>query len=145
MKVCLATGKFYYDAICSELKEKNIKTGKDSNIKIMEYISDMNRYLAAADLVISRSGAITVAEVTGAVRESGYFIPSPHVTGNHQYFNAKAVAEKGGAIVIEEKDLDHEKLIAKILQLKERSCDPARYGGEKSAVCSKGCCRDDLR
>lgn len=121
MKVCLATGKFYYDAICSELKEKNIKTGKDSNIKIMEYISDMNRYLAAADLVISRSGAITVAEVT-VCGKAAIFIPSPHVTGNHQYFNAKAVAEKGGAIVIEEKDLDHEKLIAKILQLKE---DPA--------------------
>lgn len=119
MKICLATGKFYYDAICGEMKEKNITTG--SNIKIMEYITDMNRYLAAADLVISRSGAITVAEVTVCGR-AAIFIPSPHVTGNHQYFNAKAVSEKGGAIVIEEKDLDQQKLVAQIQQLKN---DPA--------------------
>ena len=132
MKICLATGRYYYDAVCSELAEKKIETG--SNIKVMEYISDMNRYLAAADLVISRSGAITVAEVT-VCGKPAIFIPSPHVTGNHQYFNARAVAEKGGAVVIEEKDLDHKTLAERILQMKN---DPEilRDMAAKSLLCA---------
>ena len=132
MKICLATGRYYYDAVCSELTEKKIDI--NSNIKVMEYISDMNRYLAAADLVISRSGAITVAEVT-VCGKPAIFIPSPHVTGNHQYFNAKAVAEKGGAVVIEEKDLDHQSLVDRILQMKK---DPEilRDMAEKSLLCA---------
>lgn len=132
MKICLATGRYYYDAVCSELAEKKIETG--SNIKVMEYISDMNRYLAAADLVISRSGAITVAEVT-VCGKPAIFIPSPHVTGNHQYFNARAVAEKGGAVVIEEKDLDHKALAERILQMKN---DPEilRDMAVKSLLCA---------
>ena len=132
MKICLATGRYYYDAVCSELTEKKIDI--NSNIKVMEYISDMNHYLAAADLVISRSGAITVAEVT-VCGKPAIFIPSPHVTGNHQYFNAKAVAEKGGAVVIEEKDLDHQSLVDRILQMKK---DPEilRDMAEKSLLCA---------
>ena len=67
--------------------------------------------------MISRSGAITVAEMTSSA-EVAIFIPSPAATGNHQYYNAKAVSERGGAIVIEEKDLNDEKLISTILKLK---------------------------
>lgn len=115
IKICLATGKFYYDAVREELNN-NIEELKD-NIKIMEYISSMDKYLAAADLVISRSGAITVAEVT-VCGKPAIFIPSPIATGNHQYFNAKAVSERGGAIVIEEKDLNNDELISTILKLK---------------------------
>ena len=113
-KICLATGKFYYDAILNELNDMGIKL--ESNVSVMEYISDMNKYLAASDLVISRSGAITVAEVT-VCGKPAIFIPSPVVTGNHQYFNAKAVAEKGGAMVVEEKDLNNKDLISTILTM----------------------------
>ena len=77
----------------------------------------MASYLAAADLVISRSGALTVAETTVSGRPA-IFIPSPMVTGNHQYYNALAVAEAGGAIIIEEKDLEDNKLTEEILRLK---------------------------
>lgn len=115
IKICLGTGKFYYDAILDELKER--KAGTGGNIQIKEYINNMNGYLASADLVISRSGAITVAEVTSCGKPA-IFIPSPAATGNHQYYNAKAVSERGGAIVIEEKDLNDEKLISTILKLK---------------------------
>jgi UDP-N-acetylglucosamine--N-acetylmuramyl-(pentapeptide) pyrophosphoryl-undecaprenol N-acetylglucosamine transferase len=115
-RICLATGRFYYDAILEELENMEIEL-KD-NVQIMEYISDMDKYLAASDLVISRSGALTIAEVT-VCGKPAIFIPSPHVTGNHQFFNARAVAEKGGAIVIEEKDLDNDKLIARIISLQK--------------------------
>ena len=45
-------------------------------------------------------------------------IPSPKVPGNHQYYNAMAVASRGGAVLIEEKDLTSEKIIEEVLKLK---------------------------
>ena len=87
------------------------------NITLLEYIDDMPKYLAASDLMIGRSGALSVAEVT-VCGVPAIFVPSPNVTGNHQYFNAKSVEEKGGAIIIEEKDLDDDKLVSEIQKLK---------------------------
>jgi UDP-N-acetylglucosamine--N-acetylmuramyl-(pentapeptide) pyrophosphoryl-undecaprenol N-acetylglucosamine transferase len=87
------------------------------NIKILEYADNMHEYLFAADLVISRAGALTVSEIT-ACGKASILIPSPNVTGNHQFFNAKVVADQGGAIIIEEKDLTDEKLLGTILRLK---------------------------
>lgn len=116
IKICLGAGSYYYNAIMVTLEEEGFK--KAGNIEILEYISDMAKYLSAADLVISRSGALTVAEATVSGAPA-IFIPSPMVTGNHQYFNALAVAEKGGAIIIEEKELDDDKLIDIILELKD--------------------------
>ena len=94
----------------------------------------MDEYLSAADLVVSRSGALTVAEVT-VCGKAAIFIPFPYATGNHQYFNAKAVADHGGAIIIEEQDLDDEKLIAEILKFKNDP-DKVREMGIKSRECA---------
>jgi len=129
--VVLGAGSYYCDGILNAFQEEGFTPGE--NIRIIEYIDDMAAYLAAADLVISRSGALTVAETTVSGRPA-IFIPSPMVTGNHQYYNALAVAEAGGAIIIEEKDLDDEKLIGEILRLKE---DPAcrQRMAEASRLC----------
>lgn len=109
------TGKNHYDKVMDTLKEKDIKL--NGNINIMEYADNMHEYLSAADLVISRAGALTISEIT-ACGKAAILIPSPNVTGNHQYFNAKVVADKGGAIIMEEKDLTDEKLLGTILRLK---------------------------
>lgn len=130
-RICLGAGSYYYDAVCKQLKEEGLETA--DNIKIMEYIRDMAKYLAAADLVISRSGALSVAETTVSGTPA-IFIPSPIVTGNHQYYNALAVAEEGGAIVIEEADLDNDDLIEKIRSLKN---DPEAMA--EMAAKSKAC------
>ncbi|MBQ0078916.1 MAG: undecaprenyldiphospho-muramoylpentapeptide beta-N-acetylglucosaminyltransferase [Eubacterium sp.] len=131
--ICLGTGKNYYKPILDELKESGLEL--KSNIRVMEYISNMDEFLSAADLIVSRSGALTVAEVT-VCGKPAVFIPFPNATGNHQFFNAKAVADKGGAVVIEEKDLDNEKLMAIIgdlmidperladMSVKSHSCAP---------------------
>lgn len=118
IRVCLGAGSYYYSAIQESLKEEGFEAA--DNISIMEYIDDMASYLAAADLVISRSGALTVAETTVSGAPA-LFIPSPMVTGNHQYYNALAVAEQGGAVIIEEADLDDESLIEKIEELRNDS------------------------
>ena len=131
VRICLATGEYYYEAVMQELADKGIETG--GRIMIMEYIRDMARYLASSDLVIGRSGALTVAEVT-VCGKPAIFIPSPMVTGNHQYFNAKAVADKGGALIVEEKDLDGDALASEVMELKE---DPARI--REMAAASYAC------
>lgn len=132
IQVCMATGKRYYDAILAELQNERGLTLAD-NIHILEYINNMEEYLAASDLVLSRSGALTVAEVT-VCGKAAIFIPSPIVTGNHQYYNAKSVADHGGALLLEEKDLDNEKLIASILRLKND-----RRKLDEMSRCSREC------
>ena len=116
VSIVLGAGSYYYDAILRSFSEEGFELA--DNVRIIEYIDDMASYLAAADLVVSRSGALTVAETTVSGR-AAIFIPSPIVTGNHQYYNALAVAEAGGAIIIEEKDLEDDKLTAEILRLKD--------------------------
>ncbi len=81
-----------------------------ANLVVKEYIDNMPDLLAAADLVISRSGALTLAELEAMGRAS-ILIPSPNVAENHQYYNALELQNAGAAIVIEEKDLTGLKLI----------------------------------
>lgn len=84
--------------------------GITDRIRATEYISNMETCIAAADLVICRSGASTLAELTAAGRAS-ILIPSPIVAGNHQFHNARVVEKAGGAFLIEQKDVTSEKII----------------------------------
>ncbi|HYE67624.1 MAG TPA: undecaprenyldiphospho-muramoylpentapeptide beta-N-acetylglucosaminyltransferase [Anaerovoracaceae bacterium] len=115
IRLFFITGRHYYKKVMETLKEDEID--QNDNINILEYVDNMHEYLSAADLVISRAGALTVSEIT-ACGKASILIPSPNVTGNHQFFNAKVVADKGGAIIVEERDLSDEKLLGTILRLK---------------------------
>lgn len=112
------TGKWYYEETLKKASERGIEIKE--NIRIKDYIEDMENYLAACDLVISRAGALSVAETT-VCGKAAVLIPSPNVTGNHQYYNAKAVADRGGAVLIEEKDLTAESLIREVMHLKNNN------------------------
>lgn len=131
-RIFMATGGYYYDAIHDELRERGIELC--SNITLIEYIHEMARYLMASDLVVSRSGALSIAEVTMCGKPA-VFIPSPLVTGNHQFFNAMSVADRGGAVVIEEKDLGEKTLTEDILRLKNNP-EVLRDMAQKSAGCA---------
>lgn len=96
-----------------KLKEKGVDIEKSGNINVREYIDDMARILAAADLVICRAGASTLTEIQ-ALGKAAILIPSPNVTENHQYYNALALAKNDAAVLIEEKDLTGERLIAEV-------------------------------
>lgn len=89
---------------------------KSDRLRITEYINDMAVCLAAADLVICRSGASTLAELEAAGKAS-ILIPSPIVAGNHQYHNAMVLGKAGAAEVIEQKDVTPERVIAEIEKL----------------------------
>lgn len=109
------TGSQYYDEVLEKAGNRGIEIR--DNIRVKSYINDMESYLGAADLIISRAGALSVAETTVCGKAS-ILIPSPNVTGNHQFFNAKSVADRGGAVLIEEKDLNPEGLLAEVMRLK---------------------------
>lgn len=79
------------------------------NTVISEFLYGMPLWIAAADTVICRAGASTVSELAAACRVS-ILIPSPNVTGDHQYKNAKAMGDSGGAFVLRERPEELEKL-----------------------------------
>ncbi len=89
---------------------------KSPSLDIRRYIDDMPECFCAADLIISRSGAITISELSAAGRAS-VLIPSPNVTENHQYYNAMSLANVGAAIVREEDELDAKALAQEIFEL----------------------------
>ena len=125
------TGGYYYDDIQASLKAKSVKL--NDNIIMKSYFTDIEKYMAASDLILGRSGALSVAE-TNACGKAAIFVPSPNVTANHQYFNAKVVADRGGAVIIEEKDMTTEALKEAIFKIKD---DPKLL--EDMSKASKSC------
>ena len=108
-------GKNGRDTVPQALKAAGIPL-KSNRLRVTEYINDMDVCLAAADLVICRSGASTLAELEAAGKAS-ILIPSPIVAGNHQYHNAMVLGNAGAAVVIEQKDASDKKLISEIERL----------------------------
>ncbi|MCI5800690.1 MAG: undecaprenyldiphospho-muramoylpentapeptide beta-N-acetylglucosaminyltransferase [Oscillospiraceae bacterium] len=100
-----ATGSYGVELLPELLREKGILDWKQiPHLDIREYINDMPRCLAAADLVICRAGAITLSELEAAGKAS-VLIPSPNVAENHQYHNAMVLQNAQAAVVLEEKNL----------------------------------------
>ncbi len=104
-----ATGRIEYEDAMAMAKEYGIDN--KPNIRLLEYIYDMPLWEKAADAVICRAGAMTIAEMA-LLGKACILIPSPNVANNHQYENAKRLADAGAAIMYEEKDLTPETLIA---------------------------------
>jgi len=115
-----ATGSYGVELFHDLCAERGILG--DPHLIVREYIDDMASCLAAADLVISRSGAITISELAAAGRAS-ILIPSPNVAENHQYYNALELSRPGAAVLLEEKELSGEKLIRTVDGLTK---DPAK-------------------
>ena len=97
-----ATGKGYPN-FSDRLAEKGVDVN-DRHVIIREYIDDMERCLPAADLVICRAGASSLSEFQ-ALGKPSILIPYPFAAEDHQYHNAKALADNGAAILIREDDL----------------------------------------
>jgi len=114
-------GKAGYAAMKQQLEEMGIPLSSDG-IAVREYIDDMPRCMAAADLVICRCGAMTLSELPAAGKPA-ILIPSPYVAENHQYHNAMALVNRGAAVCIEEKDLTPDSLWKAVC---DATADPAR-------------------
>ena len=88
------TGKFYYKSIIDQHGER-----PDKNIVILEFLNRMDYAYAAADVIISRAGAGTIAELC-MVRKPVILVPSPNVAEDHQTKNAMALVKNNAAILV---------------------------------------------
>ncbi len=111
-KLIHSAGSEGYAEMVTALQE-TVPDYEKNGMDVREYIYDMPRVMAAADLVLCRAGASTVSELT-FMHKPTVFVPSPYVTNNHQYKNAKVVEDAGGAIIFEEKSLDAAQLLEKV-------------------------------
>lgn len=106
VQVLWQTGKYYFE----ELKKYNTDT-----IKVTDFIADMNKAYAMADVIVSRAGALSISELS-IVGKPCILVPSPNVAEDHQTKNAKALSEKSAAWMV--KDIDApEELVMKALEL----------------------------
>lgn len=90
---------------CGKLYYEQYAHLASATIVIKPFVSNMNAFYAAADMLIARAGAGTIAELC-CVAKPVILIPSPNVTANHQVKNAEALVRQKAAVMIEEKNLD---------------------------------------
>lgn len=106
-------GKFYFEQYQPE--------GDKQNVNLLSFVDRMDLAYAAADFVISRSGASSVSELC-LVGKPVLFIPSPNVAEDHQTKNAQAIVDKGGALMLKEVQLDtqFQPVFGELLENKEK-------------------------
>lgn len=126
-----ATGSIEKKDFAALAKKLNIDN--DARFQIREYIEDMPSMLAAADLVISRAGALTLAEIS-AVGRAAVLIPSPNVAENHQYYNAMQLEKLGAARVLEEKNLGQGALQKTVDEITQSQASLMEMGAKARAL-----------
>jgi len=108
-QIMWAAGPAQYEMIKQKLQEAHINIEQIENVKIVPYIYNMEEVISAVDLVVCRSGAMTITEIAIAGKPA-IFIPFPYATENHQEYNAKVLEKVGAAKIILDKDLNEELL-----------------------------------
>ena len=111
-----APGPKQYEIVKSSLMEKQINVDNLKGIKVMPYIYDMESVMTISDIIISRSGAMTVTEIE-KLGKAAIFIPYPYAAENHQEYNARVLEKAGAAKVILDKDLNAQKLNKQIEEI----------------------------
>ncbi len=118
-----ATGKGGYEEESAfyrsiGFRDMDSETLKKGNVTVKKYIYNMPELVAAADIMVCRAGAMTLSEIA-AMGKPAVIIPSPNVTDNHQYKNAKVLADGGGAVLIEEAELTGKRLVEDVKKYAE--------------------------
>lgn len=113
--------------------------GAMSGVEVVPFLDDIADRMAAADLVIGRSGAATVAEIS-AIGRAGIFVPFPHAADDHQAKNALALEAVGGGVCVRQEAADEGRLASEITALlsdderRKRMADAAREHGRPHAA-----------
>lgn len=113
-----STGKELYDEVASSLR---LSEGEAERWQVLPYINNMGEALAASDLVVSRAGASSIAEIA-ALAVPSVLVPYPHATADHQTTNAHYLVDAGAGVLFKDDDIDGEPFAAKVLEL-VRSAD----------------------
>jgi UDP-N-acetylglucosamine--N-acetylmuramyl-(pentapeptide) pyrophosphoryl-undecaprenol N-acetylglucosamine transferase len=118
LRIIHQTGERDYHVLKEAYREKGVK------VDLFAFIDNVPEALSRADIVISRAGAMTVAELAAAGKPS-LLIPFPAATDSHQLQNARALERAGAACVIEQNELSPERLVKELCGLIDR---PDRLG-----------------
>ena len=125
-----ATGSYGAQWMPQYVSQQGVDLSEDRGISMLEYIYNMPTLMAAADIIISRAGAASCNEIAASGTPC-ILIPSPNVTDNHQEKNARALSDKGAAVLMLEKDCTAQQLMAQISGL---LADRQRYKEMESAL-----------
>jgi UDP-N-acetylglucosamine--N-acetylmuramyl-(pentapeptide) pyrophosphoryl-undecaprenol N-acetylglucosamine transferase len=96
------TGKSYIETAQTFVKDHNLK-----DVHVFEFIREMDLAYAAADIIVSRAGAMSIAELC-LVRKPSIFIPSPNVSEDHQTKNAMALVQRNAAVLVKDVDAQND-------------------------------------
>ncbi len=102
------TGKIYYQEMQDRLKGKDVP-----NLKVLEFLKDMDKAYEATDLVVARAGASTISELC-LLGKASILVPSPNVAEDHQTKNAMALVDKEAAVLVKDKEAIDEMILASI-------------------------------
>ncbi|CAJ1186271.1 UDP-N-acetylglucosamine--N-acetylmuramyl-(pentapeptide) pyrophosphoryl-undecaprenol N-acetylglucosamine transferase [Companilactobacillus paralimentarius] len=112
-QVLFVTGRVHYDNVVKLIDSKYLKS---ANIAVLPYIDNMPEILPDIKLIVGRSGATSIAEIT-ALGIPAIFVPSPYVTHDHQTKNAMSVAKVGAAKLIPEAELTSDSLFKAVNEI----------------------------
>lgn len=112
-QIIWATGPKQYDIVKEQFEKKDIYINSLKNTKIVPYIYNMEEMMNIADLIVCRSGAMTITEVS-IVGKPAIFIPLPSMSANRQEDNALVLKKIGAAKMILNNEITGEKLSAEI-------------------------------
>ena len=121
-QIIWAPGKNNYESVKEFLKQQGKDIDNIKNAKILPYIYNMEEIINISDLIVSRSGAITIIEIEN-VGKPAILIPFPHAAENHQEYNARALEKAHAAKVILDNELNTDilnKTIQKLISNKEK-------------------------
>ena len=112
-QIIWATGPKQYETIKNELLKKNINIDNIQNAKILPYIYNMEEIMNVASVIVARSGAMTITEISNLGKPS-ILIPLPNVSQDHQLYNAKVLENAGAAKIILNDELTKDNLNTEI-------------------------------
>ena len=108
-QIIWATGPKQFEIIREELARKNIDINNIKNAKILPYIYNMEEIMNISNLIVARSGAMTITEISNLGKPS-ILIPLPNVSQDHQLYNAKVLEKVGAAKIILNNELNKNNL-----------------------------------
>ncbi|MDO5555353.1 MAG: undecaprenyldiphospho-muramoylpentapeptide beta-N-acetylglucosaminyltransferase [Clostridia bacterium] len=132
-QIIWAPGQKQYEIIREKLQKENIDINNIENVKIMPYIYNMEELMNLSDIIISRSGAMTITEVA-ITGKPAIFIPFPFATENHQEYNAKVLRNIGAAKIILDKDLNKQILIKTLNEITKDKSELIKMGQNANKI-----------
>ncbi len=116
LQILHITGKRNYETVQEAMAHLHLAAAMAARVKTVPYLYDMPDAYAVADLVLSRAGAISLAEMT-AKGLPLLLVPLPHAAADHQTYNARALATRGAAKLIPDHELSGERILSEVTML----------------------------